>query len=101
MSTDANMPEQAQTLLGLSLKELAVLLVKHYGLNMGIYNLSLTYRYGSAAIGPNENDVSPGVVIGLSEVGLVPSSTIGPSSVDAALVNPEKKPRKKMLSSFD
>jgi hypothetical protein len=101
MSTDANMPEQAQTLQGLSLKELTVLLVKHYGLSKGTYNLSLKYRYGSGAIGPNENDMSPGVVIGLSEVGLVPSPTIGPSSVDAALVNLEKKPRKKMLSSFD
>jgi hypothetical protein len=40
----------------------------------------------------------PGLMMGVSQIGLVPSTNLGPSTVDASLVNPVKKPRKKPAS---
>ncbi|MDC8773436.1 hypothetical protein [Roseateles albus] len=79
----------------LSLRDLAILLVKHYDLNDGMYDLMVGYHVGTGGVGPTKEQAVPGVMIGVSEVGLVPSSNVGPNTVDASEVNPKKKPRKK------
>jgi hypothetical protein len=100
MSTNAKTPARTPTPVGvpLSLSELAVLLVKHYGLNEGAFDLMLQYQIGTGAVGPDKNHLVPGVMMGVSQVGLVPSTKVGASTVDASLVNPTKKPRKKPAS---
>ena len=79
----------------LSLGDLAVLLVKHYGLSEGTFDLMLQYQIGAGAVGPDKEHLVPGVMVGVSQVGLVPSTKVGPTTVDASLVNPTTKPRKK------
>lgn len=100
MSIDAKTLEKTPTPVGvpLSLGELAVLLVKHYRLNEGTFDLMLQYQIGTGAVGPDKDHLVPGVMMGVSQVGLVPSTKVGPSIVDASLVNPMKKPRKKPAS---
>lgn len=79
----------------LSLAELTRLLVEHYGHHAGKFDLMLQYDVGSGAVGPDKENQGPGVMIGLRRVGLVPSTQAGPTTVDASVVNPAKKARRK------
>ncbi len=100
MSIDAKTLGKTPAPVGapLSLSDLAVLLVKHYGLNEGTFDLMLQYQIGAGPVGPDKDHLVPGVMMGVSQIGLVPSTNLGPSTVDASLVNPVKKPRKKPAS---
>lgn len=79
----------------LSMRDLAAVLVKHYGLHEGRYDLLIEFQIGMGAVGPDPTALTPGAMIGVSRVGLMPSQTDGPTTVDAAIVNPAKKARKK------
>ena len=79
----------------LTMRDLATVLVKHYGLHDGVYDLIIEYQIGMGGVGPDPSSPVPGVMIGASKVGLIPSTTKGPTAVDAAIVNPTKKMRKK------
>lgn len=72
----------------LAMQQLAALLVKHYGLHEGKFDLSVEFKIGVGAVGPSKNDVLPGAVVGVAKVGLAPSEEDGPMTVDAAVVNP-------------
>lgn len=72
----------------LSVTELSTLLVKHYGLHSGLYDLLIEYQIGMGAVGPEPSKASPGVMIGISKVGLVLTQKLGPNTVDAGIVNP-------------
>lgn len=99
MSTDTKTPEQLSALSNpsLSMRDLASVLVKHYGLTEGIYDLVVEFQIGIGAVGPDKDSLLPGAMIGVSKVGLVPTTKQGPNTVDAALINPTKKLRKKTI----
>ena len=78
----------------LSVRDLTEVLVKHYGLHNGCYDLLIEFQIGVGSVGPNPETQTPGAMIGLSKVGLVSSVTETPSTVNAAIVNPTKKSRK-------
>lgn len=78
-----------------SMRELSEILVKHYGLNSGRYDLLVEFQIGLGAVGPNKQSPLPGAMFGISKVGLIPSQKDGATTVDAALVNPPKKARKR------
>lgn len=75
----------------LSTRDLATVLVKHYGLHKGRYTLTVEFQIGVGPVGPELNALLPGVMIGVSRIGLRPSETDAPAVVDAAIVNPVKK----------
>lgn len=79
------------------MRDLASVLVKHYGLTEGIYDLVVEFQIGIGAVGPDKDSLLPGAMIGVSKVGLVPTTKQGPNTVDAALINPTKKLRKKTI----
>jgi len=80
----------------LTMKEVAALLVKHYDLHEGKFDLLLEYQFGAGAFGPTPETVNPGVMIGISKLGLTQSAQPGPLTVDAAEINPPPvQPRKK------
>ena len=72
----------------LSMRDLTVALIKHYGIHEGRYDLLVEFQIGMGAVGPDPASVTPGAMIGVSRVGLMPAKGNGPTSVDAALVNP-------------
>lgn len=77
----------------LSLRELTEVLIKHYGLHEGFYDLLVEFQIGSVAIGPDPNVRIPGLTFGVSKIGLSESKKAeGSMTVDAALVNPVGKP---------
>lgn len=72
----------------LSMRDLTVVLIKHYGIHDGRYDLMVEFQIGMGAVGPDPASATPGAMIGFSRVGLIPAKGDGPTSVDAALVNP-------------
>lgn len=78
----------------LSMRDLAAVLVKHYGLHEGRYDLLVELQIGMGAVGPDPDNLSPGAMIGVHKVGLlVAKDSGGPTTVDAAVVNPATKTR--------
>jgi hypothetical protein len=70
------------------MRDLTAVLVKHYGIHEGRYDLLIEFQIGMGAVGPDPASLTPGAMIGVSRVGLMPAKGNGPTSVDAALVNP-------------
>jgi hypothetical protein len=79
----------------LSLRELTVLLIKHYSLHEGHYEPLIEYQVGMGSAGPSPETVAPSAIIGISRLGLVRAGGVTPTTVDAGQVNPAKKPKKK------
>lgn len=80
----------------LSIRELTTVLIKHYELHEGHFDLSIEFNIGVGAVGPDPNALSPGAIIGVSRIGLTHSENPNPMSINAEIVNPAKKPRKKL-----
>ncbi len=100
MSTDRPVHEPVQdrqpVATPLSIRELTEVLIKHYGLHEGRYELIVEFQLGKGAISPEPGTSLPGLIFGVSKVGLIPSAADGATGVDAAISNPTKKPLKKL-----
>lgn len=85
----------------LSIKEITALLIRHYGVHEGLFDLYLEYRMAFGAFGPTPEEVLPSTILGVSNLSITKSEKLGPLTVDAALVNPKSSsPRtKKPISS--
>lgn len=68
----------------LTLRELAEVLVKHYGHTEGLFDVSIEFQLGIGSIGPTPAETLPGALVGVSRVGLARSDKAGPHTVDAA-----------------
>lgn len=68
----------------LPLKEVAELLVRHYGLRDGLWELALEMQVGVGQVGALPDAVFPGAIFGVSRVGLARVTVAGPRTVDAA-----------------
>lgn len=88
-------PPTPESLPPLSIRELTGVLVKHYGINEGLYDLIVEFHLGMGVFGPNPEESGPGAMLGVSKVSLVPAQVSGPLTVDAAIVNPKKKSTQK------
>jgi hypothetical protein len=77
--------------------ELAALLVKHYDLHEGLFDLWVEFQIGLGAVGPDPSKRVPGAMLGLNSVSLAATDTIGPNTVDAAKINP--RPRAKAAAA--
>jgi hypothetical protein len=77
----------------LTLKDLAKILIRHKGLNEGLYNLSFRFEIAVGAVGPTPDAMVPGAMFGVSGVGLEKVPVAGPLTVDAAIVNPVPHPK--------
>lgn len=75
----------------LTTNELTVLLIKHYGLHEGFYELLVEFMIGSGNMGPTPDTVAPATIVSFSKVGLIKATESGPMSVDASKVNPARK----------
>lgn len=73
----------------LSMRELAAVLVKHYGLHEGHYTLVVEFQVGTGPVGPDRENLTPGAMLGVSKVGLMPTKEAdGVLTVDAKNINP-------------
>jgi len=82
----------------LGIKELTAVLVKHYELHDGLYDLYLEYHFAAGNFGPSPVEMVPSTVVGISKLGLTKVLQVGPLTVDASQTNPATvTPRKKAL----
>lgn len=68
------------------LKELGKILVKHYGLQEGKYEVLVEFMIGMGSVGPDKDNRYPGATIGLTKVGLQKTDIDGPNTIDATEV---------------
>lgn len=94
MSTNSSFPPNVVG-APLSLLGITEVLIKHYGLHEGLYELLIQYQIGAANIGPSPEETAPSAVVGVSQLGLVKVEAKGRTAVDAAEVNPKKAASKK------
>lgn len=73
----------------LSLRQIGEVLVRHYGLTEGIFEVTVTFQLGVGAFGPDPENLQPTGFVGVHKLGLrrVPAGKPGPGLVDAAAVN--------------
>lgn len=80
----------------LSLSELGALLLKHYGIHEGLYDVSVEFQIGLGAFGPDADKQLPSAIVGLSRVGLAPAAKQSPQTLDASKINPAMHPTEKV-----
>lgn len=80
-----------------SLREITELLIKHYGLHEGHFDLLMEFQIGVGIISQQiEQQPSPTAMVGISRLGLTHATTISPNTVDAAIINPAPIKKKKL-----
>ena len=75
----------------LSLQELGAMLVKHYDLHEGLFDLMFEFQIGIGPVGPSPESLVPGAMVGVSRIGLMETLEKGPRTIDATQVNPRRK----------
>jgi hypothetical protein len=77
----------------LSIKEIVTLLIKTNNLHEGYYSALIEFQIGVGPVASSTEEQLPGAMIGVSRFGLLKSKDMGPNTVDASQVNPQKKKR--------
>ena len=99
MSTNRRKNDFAAINSPLSMKELTQVLVKHYGLPEGKYDLGIEFHIGTGPVGPSSEELVPGVILGVKSIGLSPSKeggSTGNNVAEAAAIEPTRQtPAKK------
>lgn len=80
-----------KTELTITLKELTEMLIDKFSISDGKYDLAVEFAIGVGKVGPNEETILPGVMIGVSKLGLIAATEDGPNVVDAKSMQPKKK----------
>jgi len=97
MSTTKNTPVVASPMIygqPLPITEIAVLLIKHYGLHEGLFDVVIEFQIGTGLVGPSSELSVPGAMLGISKIGLSTAQIKGPVTLDAAIVNPAPTTKK-------
>jgi hypothetical protein len=76
-------------------RRLVELIVKDAGLHDGHWMLAVNFGFVPVNFGPNEDALSPGAVVAVTQIGIqrVPEATPTALVVDAAVVNPSESPK--------
>lgn len=72
----------------ISLRDLGVLLVKHFGHHEGLYDVSIELGFGAGGVEFPGRGKVPGAMVGIVAVGIVPASGTGSIVIDASKENP-------------
>lgn len=87
----------------LSHKELVTAIVKQAGVHDGRWWLVVNFAFGTGNFGPSEEQVSPGVAVGIQAVGIQRETPEARSPaglvIDAAEVNPAPRPARSKSKS--
>jgi len=72
----------------LQLKDIGTLLVKHYGLHEGTWDVSFEMNVAIGQLGSSADKRLPGAMFMISRIGLIRAAALGPYTINAAEVNP-------------
>lgn len=73
----------------LPLRELGRVLVRHLGLNEGLWDITVEFKLAAGSVGPSPDEVLPSAIAGVSQVGLTRVNKAGPLTVDAGALAAE------------
>lgn len=79
----------------LDTREATIALIKHFGLHEGVFVLSYCLDLTVGQVGPSKEQTNPGVLVGISGVGLAAAPDNAKHAVNAAEVNPAPRKAKK------
>lgn len=94
MQPPISSPEAPPQVKEISLKALAEILIKHFDYHEGLYDVGIQFNIAIGQVGATPTSVAPGAVISIGGVGISKAPQLGPSTVDAAQVNPLKPKRR-------
>jgi hypothetical protein len=80
--------QQVAPAFSLPIKEAAALLVKHFDLHEGLFDLAFEVQVAIGQFGVATESMLPGAAMMIRGVGLQPAQTVTAGTVDAADVNP-------------
>jgi hypothetical protein len=76
-----------------SFQEIAEALVKAQDLHEGLWGVFVKFGIQATNVGPSDNDLRPAAIIPVMEIGLQRFDKKSNLTVNAAEVNPKKKPK--------
>ena len=88
MQQPFNEPIPAPANPPIPLKDLAEILIRHYGFHDGFYEIGIQFNIAVGSVGPDATSVAPGAVLAVAGVGLSRCPATSPMAVDASVVNP-------------
>lgn len=106
MQQPSNEPISGPVNPPIPLRDLAEILIKHYGYHDGFYEVGVQFNISVGPIGsagPDLTQVAPGAVMTVGGIGLSRCTPSSPLGVDASVVNPAaiepaKKPVRKKIA---
>ena len=75
--------------------ELTELLIKHHNLHKGLWAIAIEFKMAAGNLGTDVDSSMPSGIVGISRIGIQPSTEGHPLTVDASISNPEKKTKTK------
>lgn len=79
-----------------SLEEIAQALMIKQGINEGLWSIAVEFTFAAAAAGPNQDELFPSGIVGVTKLGLNKSDKEGVLTFNASKLNPEKKVTKRV-----
>jgi len=72
------------------LKEVGALLLKHYGISNGLWDIGLQINVAIGQMGQTLESAQPGAMFTVPSMVLTPATVVGPMTLNAAELNPAK-----------
>ena len=88
MQHPSNEPITSPLCLQISLQDLTIILIKHYGHHEGFYEVGVQFNITVGSVGPDANQVAPGAIVTVGGIGLSRCPQSNPMCIDASQVNP-------------
>ncbi len=95
MSQQAIKLQDREAIASYELRQITELLVKQNGLHEGVYDLAVEFNIGVGPVTVGSSSAIPGVALGVKRIGLIQTTIQGETTVDAAVVNPATKTKKR------
>ena len=71
----------------LPLTEITKLLLKHFDIREGEWDLALEFQIAVGQVGPDPSKALPGAMLAVSRIGVVKATQHGPNTVDASQIS--------------
>jgi hypothetical protein len=88
LNSKTQQPSTPSDLAPLQLKELTEMLIKHYGLKNGLYDLLIEFQIGLGGVASanGTDQLLPGAIVGISRIGLHKVESPTAQTIDASKV---------------
>lgn len=95
------MTDKKDSKIKFSITEIGKLLIREAKLSEGRFEVAVGFKIGVGVVGPKENEVLPGAIFGIEDIGLsrVADDAEGPMILDATEINIQKPAKRSKKAS--